>query len=532
MKFVIGNSITNFFFYLIRYCRFISIANMKSLISIIILSSTLILNGREKFEIYFNVNDCVNCNNIIRITKSIDTEIVKFFYLTKDNSPIVEEIFKNLDLQLSDFKVNYLPNDFFLCNRKDCRTSVLASYCIFFDEVGKKDSFSLKELPEKIMFLKKNKWKKDVSFDSRPNASNDSIYSSTSNLTYIQKLNNTSLLIPDSIKISKRATIFIKDSIVNILDQLLNKNITLFLNTNFSEIKRIVLVKINDLDPKLFIAANCFDTTFYKGLYPWLKTKGMHTGKLQSTFITDTTINLMLNLSYGRYPDPSTQDSLRLQRKEHPLTLHDTIVDMRFFIYTKNFKTNRLQMQCISETSYEKNKYWLLGLPFFIDKNKLFASVHSWDNPNSDIFLGEFKKMNNQFVFNRLHTNTTKNIQIEHLRKNQIPYRDANSNFYFGAAIPFFYDFRKNEDFLLDKNDFNLNEKIFIRDVFRDGNTLCLLVSEGDQIFRYTFNYNTKKREDKKLLDLQLPAKEINIKFLEANKYIMLDGDKLQILTN
>ena len=503
---------------------------MKTLILNLILFSSIILNGKEKLEIYFNSDDCSNCNNIIRCIRNLDGQINKFFYLTIDNEAIVDEVFKNLDLSPKDFNIKYLPGDFFQCKKKGCPTSVIPSYCVYSDISGEKDSFSLKELPGKISFLKKNKWQNKENLQYNSYEIKKNLNQSPSNLTDAQKLNDLSLLIPDSIKISKSIRVFVRDSIINILDLLLNKNVTIQLNTNFSKLKKITVINGNDLNPGPFMALDCFDTAFYRGAYSRLKLLGQHLPKLVSTFVSDTTINIMLNFYYVRYPNPNSLDSFRLHRKVHPLSLNDTIIDIKYFMYSKNIKTNKSRLQCISNMSFENNKYWLISLPFFFEKSKLYASIRNSDKPNDEAFLGEFIIQNNRLEFSSLHKNTTKDLKIESLSKNQILNRDVNSDFYFTTSMPFIFDFVRNEDFLLDKNDFNLTEPIFIKDVLRNNSKIYLLVLEGEQVFCYTFDDKTKKREDKKLINAELKAKQINIKFLSSNKYLIMDGNTLQIL--
>lgn len=511
----------------IYYCSFYSLA-MKNITVFTILFSSFVLHSKEKLEIYFNVDDCTNCNNLIRFTNNIETGIDKIFWLCGENKTVVNEIFQNFGVSPTDFEIKYLPNDFFQCKKSNCVTRVLSSYCVFIDRSEKKDSFSLKELPEKIKVLKRNNWNNQNHFYGLESSS-DSIRSLAVN---VSKLHGTLVLLPDSIKISKRTNVFIKDSTINIFDQRLNKNITLYLNSNFSRIKKIHQIKGNNLDVNSFVATNPFDTTFYRGLYPRFKSMGVHLPKIESVFINDTTINLMVNLTYGRYPDPKTTDSLRLKRKVKPLAINDTIADMKYFFYSENIRTNKFQVRYMDKMSYENSEYWALGLPFILVHDKLLASVHSYSKPNSEVLLAEFKVKNDRVEFTSTHINSTKNIRTNSLADKQIMFRDINSNFYFTASVPFFYDFKKNEDFLLDEKDFNSEDKLHILDVIRDKEKLLILVSEGDKIFKYTFNYSTKKKEEKMQLDLDLPAKEINIRFLETDKYLILDSDKLQILTH
>jgi|GEM_PF-3440953 len=497
----------------------------------IILLPFLPLNCQVKLDIYYNPDDCKNCNNVLNSIKDLSTDVNKFFYITKDSENIIEEVFQNMGFDQKKYKINYLPNNFFQCKRKDCISPVLSSYCLFSEGSIKADSFLLKNLPGRISYLNSISEREKDKSSNGGKPLNNLLNSSQNIVSSGNQSNHLSIDIPDSIKISNRCKLFVRDSIINIYDFQLNKNVTLFLNQDFTFIKKIIVIKMRGINPQIFLRSECLDTAFYKNTYAIISRTGHHVPSVGSVFVSDSTINLLLSLTYPRYPDPNTYDSLRLNNKNSKFSINDTILDMKYFVYTRNFSTNKTRLHCINKISYARDEYWILSLPFIFEKDKLFASIHSWNNPADANFLGEFELTNNRFEYKGLRSNDNKNIKIENLRKNQILQRDVNSNFYFTTSLPFVFDYKRNKDFLFDKNEFNINEEIFINDVIGDKDKLYFIVSENGQFFKYTLNTKTKKREGKTAIQLDMPDGPKELKFLDINKYLFLNGNKLYIIS-
>jgi len=460
--------------------------------------------------------------------KELNAGINKIFFTTRDTEHVIDEVFQDMGLGKNTSELKYLSNNFFQCKQKDCITPVLSSYCLLLDGTAKKDSFLLKTLPRKIAYLN-SEYEKNKSVHGSKSLSVPSTYSSSLRSDEDQAKYYT-IDIPDSIKISNHCKLFIRDSIINIHDFQLNKNVTIYLNHNFKTVKKIMVIKMKDINASSFMKSECIDTAFYKSVFPRIHRMGIDVPSIASTFISDSTVSLMVTLLCPRYPDPNTFDSLRLNRKTSKFTVHDTILDMKYFIYSQNLTTNKIKIQCINKVAYQEDKYWILSLPFILEKNKLFASIHNWDNAKDENFLAEFKLTNNIFEFKHLRVNNNKNIKIENIKAKETLQRDINSNYYFTTALPFVFDYRKNKDFIFDKNEFLVSDKLYIHDVFGVGEKIYFIASENAQYFHYTLNINTGKRESKTQINLDISTKSKEIKFLDANRYLLLDGNKIYII--
>ena len=486
-----------------------------------------LLDAQKSLDIYLNTNDCINCNNIFTYVKKIDKSITKNLYLSKENQEITDDILKNYELKRSDFNISYLPSDFFNC-KSNCPLPVYPSYCTFYQNQRRVDSFLLKLLPQKVPVL--NKSVSPQQNNSKNTKEEGPKSGSSVNKSPPQPGTSEDLSgfqIPDSIKFSSQAELFVNDTIINILDRLLKKNVTLFVNSNYTKIKKIIILKSESFKPGVFMRLNCFDTAFYRGCYPMLTSLAGNFPKIESAYITDSTIKLMLGVTYPRYPNLKTTDSLMLQRNKK-FKLTDTIMDSKYFIYSKNFITNKNNLTCIENNSFSDGKYWLLSLPFYFNNNKLYVSIRSLTQPNDPNFLVELNP-GMTWNYSRIIENTLKpDIQQP---KNYVLNRVLNPNFYFANTIPYFLDFKKNEEFLFNKEDFmDQGKQFYITDVVSYNNKMYVLVNYGNSLVRFILDPKTKKVLEKNKIADTKESERIHIRFITHQSYLIMDGKKFYVI--
>ena len=407
---------------------------------------------------------------------------------TKKAQPFIEEMLEPHQFRKDDFTWSFVENDFFIRKNGD-KVDLCPSYCLVYLNGLKKDSFLLKAIQSNV---------------SKVNAMKGS---SGPQLMRIA--------VPDSIKLSDRIDVYVKGNVINIQDDLLNKNVYLRMDNKRPVISEAIVIKGSEFNIQDFLANNCFDTTVYRKSRKTLIANGAGLPAIESAFVTDSAIHLMTSLYY---PIPKGGN--------------DTVLSQKNFIYTRSLSdSKKTSLQCVvTDGLYEplSGKYVLNpSMPFIIKDSRAYFSVSDYEDPLEKEFLAEFKLSALKPKFVAIVPNTTGPFRYAKKSEGFMLNKRLNKNFYFSTQHPYFYDYLRNEQFQLNPADFTLNFRrdYYIQDVIRSGENIQLLYSIGSHLIKNTYD------KDKKLLSSEevVLREELDIthaKFLTADSYLFLDkGD-------
>jgi len=482
---------------------------MNRYIFLSLLFITANLWSNVTLNIYYNSYSCSNCNISFNLLRNVNPKVEKILFLLEKNKPYEDEILIKYNFQTTDFKINYLDDDHFTCKKKPCKEIMFESYCLLIAGQTKIDSFLLKHLSEKIKFINS-----EFELIDYQNTLTVAPASMTSKTFILNKINNRistlptsySITIPDSIKLSDQIQFTRSNGIINLRDQLLNKNVTLFLNADYTKIDKILLVKGESFKPKPFMKLNCFDTIEYKKCFPVLKKQGAHIIKIETAYVNDSTINLFLNCTF-----PIIKGN-------------DTLFDMKYFIYTKNFKNDRTSLLCLKTNQLAKG-FWLSSLPFFIVANKAYISVRNYDEGDEKNVLAEYNILNGQLEFEKILENKAGIIKNNRKAEGIDLNKYVNAEFYFVNTFPYLYDYKNKAEFIFPEKDFftDKSQEYYINDILRVNNRIYLLVILGKDVYTLIYDASTKLLVEKKKLPIDQKYDTNLIRFNNEYSYILLD---------
>lgn len=468
---------------------------MKHLL--LLLYSILFVQTRAgiDFQLYYNFNHCANCNAQFDLLKNIDPTIKKTFFFTKNSQSYLDEFLKDHDFKKSDYTIQFVNDNFFECKKINCVQQLYESYCLVFYGEGKKDSFLLKELSLKLK----------------------SLLNATA-------LTNQTITLPDSITLSDRFQFSVHKNIINFLDETLNKNVTLLLNPEMTKIEKALVIKRDIFKPSQFLNIACFDTTIYRKFYPVIKSIGKHVPAISKTFITDSTINLMLSFSY---PEIINTDSN---------------ITMKLFLFTKSLRTNQNTLFCLQKDGYSSiNKlpenYTINNIqPFLINSQKIYFSIAKWEDTIDRDLLAEYELKSNQIDFKKIIKNKFQSVPNKKRKLGYDLNRYVNSDFYFTNNYPYFFNYKTNEQFVLDEKDFLVesHSEYFIIDVLSADDKLFVLVVYGadKKVLKFSYDSKSKKIINKKEVKLN-PNEDFNyLRFINSNTYLNYENKKIRIFTD
>ncbi len=446
----------------------------------LILVNIQLIFALPTLSVYLNLRDCATCNNYMYRLKEI--KIQKNIFVLKSDSNAIMELLANYELP-KNIQVYYLEDNFFTKTKQ-----FVQSYCLLRNGFNQIDSFSLSSLPKNISSI-------------------NSKYGLEANLPL-------GLTIPDSIKFSTRTFINVNKNILTILDYTLNKNVTFILSEDLTKIEKVIQIKGTSFKSEHFNNNSYFNAKFYNGFYNELKAYGKHYPQLERSFITDSTINMIVTLPY-------------------PWILgKDTAIGALIYLYQKNFVRNKSQLLHIEdiEKDYSKAEHYLSNVDaFFIDGNTINLSVFNIDEKKERFILANFKRLDNQLIFNNY---IDKKIQQKELT--DFPFintsaKFANTQFYYYSSFALLYNIKSKQFFnahtLLTQL---LKTKYFIIDVIENEqkDIEMLVECEGKLLHLKLSNGILSFIENLALKNIK-PS--ISIKFNGKNSVFILDNDNRSI---
>jgi hypothetical protein len=433
--------------------------------------------GKKKLEIYLNFNECITCFSALSSLELIP-DIEKIMYISKSDSLVSMEFLSGYDLP-RDVQFRYL-------NGK----AKQLSFCVFSVNDAVIDSFPLKILPGKI----------------------------NSMLGQTKKSGSKCFNLPKNIVLKNdRMEVFIRNNFVSIYDYILNKNYLFELDLNKDTLINSSELKGSQFPPKIFLQLGKFDSILYYSLYSDLKKLGKGAVHIESSFISDSALHLLLNFPFVFVS---------------PNNINDTVIDMSFFHYEKNLFTQKKSLSFIHDERFSKKYNYRFFLnnskPFFMQNRVLYSGVSDEKKSDSIIFMfAKWKQIANKaFTFDEFDG---LNITKDYFTKNYVdsfPFI-VNTNFYFNTNLKFIYDY--GQERMLFLNNLFLKENEAAIDITRDEKMIKVLILTGKSVDVLTINAADNKLINRVPQNLPENCVLSSVKFFSTQDLIYINRSNTKI---
>lgn len=447
----------------------------KILILLNFILTSLVSNNR--LDIFLSFNDCISCFSVLSSLNSLNN-FEKNIIILKEDSLVSNEFFDNIERPKD---VNYIFSKI---------KTTYPSYCKITINNLVTDSFPLRLLSQKIEALN----------------------------TYLLREKNT-LNVPDRklrvFNLPKNLTLkndrlnfFVKKNYLSIYDYILNKIVLLKLDNYKDSITEVTEIKGNQFAPRLFLKTAKFDTVLYNKCYSDLKKMGKGFAHIESVFISDSSLFLLLNFPFTvKIPN-------------------DIAIEMRFFLYEKNLITHEKKLTYIDETDFSKkltDQYLDNTRPFFVDQNKLFLSLYSDEKLANQIsVLSGWKKANNKnYEFEKVEPLA---FDKSYYLKNNVDSFEISLNrqFYYSNKAKIVIDYKKNS--ILKFDALELDEQTYVLDVTLEDNVYQFLTLDGhDKVELTKYDLKNQKIISKSNIKIAADALENSVKFYDKQHLIFMN---------
>ncbi len=450
-----------------------------------------IIANSINLNIYLNTNQCTNCNIALNALRKLSDEVVKSVYFLESNKAASEELMEDYS-SLKSLRLRYFSKEL-----NPFKSANTLSYCVLFDGSSKIDSFELKNLFAKVESI------------------NALVRIKNPNLVLKSKIP-----IPDSIKLSDRLKVFVYKQHFSICDYLLNKNVTLTFNENFSQINNVLQIKGSAFKPYPFLKSGIVDTTLYRMKYADIKYVGKTKPEINSSYLTDSLMYLFLTF-------PCV---IKVNK--------DTGIGGKFFLYSKNLFTRKSELFAIQEDqlpSFLNEEYFISNIsPFYVESGKVFFSLYQENLKKENHFLAEYTGSGNRITFKSLvnHKISDSTYLNTDFGNTQIFLSECNSSFYFATYQPLVINTKTNVRYNFEKIlDKGFEHNLLIRDVSNIDKDLIRLLIKANNMEKCLV-YDTKKKSlvsetvIKPLLNVNMES----LKFIDGNTLIAFDTENKNIL--
>jgi hypothetical protein len=444
----------------------------KIFIIIIISFHSLCYFGKSRIEIFLSFNECLSCYSALSTLNRIP-EYTKILFIRREDSLIAKEFLENYLLP-NDIEIKHIDQNF---HSSFCKT--------FFNELLS-DSFSLKELPNKIKTSNQSKL-----------ISNDLI----------------TLKLPKNINLfSERLSLMIDSNNISIFDYVLNKSIVLKLSNNLDSITNYKSINGKDFQNSKLVKLAHIDSIFYDKCHKELLHLGKGKANIESSYVKGNSLFLLLN-----FPIPVMVDK-------------DWDIFMSFFIYELNLINNKNHLSFIDfellNSKYNYRYFIDNTRPFYTSNSKLIFSLTDEQRNEDSICLFSIWNRNSkdEYVFEQLHP-----FQInkkEYLKQNLDSFEiKINNSYYFNYKLGILYDYKQSLKYNLSMFDL---KAMTIQDIIKSDNKFNLIELKNEKILFTTIDLTTNKIESR-LIELPVDINLVTCSFLNDKTIITINKKNTQL---
>lgn len=441
-------------------------------------TSVIALPSVKRIELHLGLNECVTCYAVLTNFSAIKN-YEKMIVVSKQDSASASEFLEAYSIS-PDIKFKYVD-----------KVVLGESYCLVYDGESKLDSFPFRMLPNKFYLKPKTTDK-------------------------IQRLK----LPPGFIINKSRVSVAVNGRSISYFDYALNKVIFLEFNQKFDSIVKVFVIKGSGMNTREFINSGRIDTAIYNSIFSWLKSVGKSDPHIESMFVNDTIMTLLLN-----FPSP------RISGRN----ANDTIIDFGFFIYDKNLVNGKSTIKFVEHESLlnpYKFKYGIKnGRPIYRTKSGLHISITDFQKRDANInLLSQWKSTKTTYIFDRLNDIS---IDTQYYIKNEVEnfFVNRNKDFYFNTILTMVLDI--NEGRIINSETIHVKgENQYALDLCKfNGKILMLIKSSGTTVELWTYDPTTDKITDKRPIDLPSDCDATNLKFCEdGNALIGMDNSTRMLI--
>jgi len=284
----------------------------------------------QRIDVYLGMNDCVTCYSGLTVLEQMKG-YEKNLIVTKEDSLVAAELMANY--QLGPVRYNYVSH----------LKPALSYYKVFS---GNKllDSLPITALPAKVASY--------MQYDPAQ-----------------ETIPSTPLYLPaNTIFNNDRLDIMVRNSKVLIYDYILNKSVLCSVEAGKDSLKKLLEIKGAQFPIRPFLMASRTDTTFYYKCTRLLKSMGKAHPHIEGSYLSDSSLFLFINFSYAQIETLANN-------------VKDTAINLKFFLYERNFITGTKKLSLIDDSAMMKKTKDGYGVsnvyPFYVDAKtrQLFTSI-------------------------------------------------------------------------------------------------------------------------------------------------------------
>ncbi len=426
-------------------------------------------NVTKRIDVYLSFNECNSCIAALTNLKALEG-FDKQLVVAKADSVFLPEFFADR-FTFSFSGITYVN-----------KRLPTFSYCkVYFNNVLT-DSFRLRDLSEKIALL---------------------------NAYQVPIMDTVSFALPPLVFNKDQSTLRVHKNYVSIYDYTLNKLVLLKLDAQAAVVSQTLELKGKQFEPILFLRAGKLDSNYHAQKAESLKNAGSFYPKVESVFINDTSLFLLLNFPYPQ-----------------PLTDGNTGVYMKFFIYQRHLVTQKRSLTYINDFSLTLNADCFLetSKPFFLVNDTLLLPYYCNTTKTPFHLFSKWAKTPRGYEQKGLHVKYDRRSYA--LNKIDSFELLLSNGFYFSIKGDLIYNINSGKIIVLKKNVLRKDE--YIQDMILNEATQqlkLLVVNERDTYFvRY---YNLKTQIVKQPYTFRLPTSAIwsTLKLVGASQGVFLTND-------
>lgn len=407
--------------------------------------SPALLAGNLRLDLYINTNQCFNCNIALNTLNYLHEDIIKNVYFPEANMAASEELMENYS------SVKNLHLKYFNEENSPFKNFSHKSFYLLYNNGSLSDSLELNSLfanYHKINILVKPPFKSFV----------------------LKK----KIALPDSIKLSDRLAIFVKNKQVCVSDYILNKSVVITLSNDNSAITKVLQIKGSSFKAQAFLKSGIVDTAVYRIVYKDLKFLGKTKPQVDMSYLTDSSLCLLLSFPCG---------IVRPVEK-------DTGIGGTLFLYQKNLYTHKSKLYSIPEDripGFITEEYYIANMSgFYINKNKVCFTLFQEHMKKQNRFLAEYEFTHDKLKFKSLlpHQVSDSTYFNTDFGNTQVFLTSSNSRFLFAQYQPVIVNTTNNAFYYLESG-LKLKDKhsLHLIDVWQSGeNNLYLLIEKDKKL--------------------------------------------------
>lgn len=443
---------------------------MKKLIySTLILFSISLFSQNSKLFIYPNFNDCLNCNIGINFLKDINDTFQLCFKIPISQRNFANEMLASYELN-KKYDIKYIESK----NLKN------KTQCSFYYKNRLLDSFPLSEIQDRKIFF-----------------------------SNILKLNQN--ILNDTLKISDRAIFQLNNFNLIATDYNLNKVIFSSINNKFQNF----VIEGKMFNPILFLKLGNIDSLYYYKNFKTLKYIGKTIPHIDLSYLTDSTLYLLLSFSY---PEEGLNNTLNVKQK--------------FYVYERNIFTKTKKLKYLKDIELRNITNHTLFLdnlmPFFVKNNNYFFENHNLSDYSKSIwYYSCFKdadtlKYKNSFY--RLPIDS--NLQLKYKKQISESMVNSNKDFIFFSNFPLFHNTTSNKTYFIESYLKEI-EKFYFIDVIENIDNICILLKNSNDYFKIELNKTNFKLINKIKIKINEFENEESIKFINNKSFFVLNKNNI-----